>query len=591
MKIIDKINAAIEENRTMFSFEYFPPKTDEGVINLFERLDRMASFEPEWIDVTWGAGGSTAQKTLEICATAQKYCGLETMMHLTCTNMPRAEIDDALRQAKDAGIQNILALRGDPPRGEEWKKVEGGFAHAADLVRYIRAEYGDFFGICVAGYPEMHLDSESREKDLEHLKAKIDAGADFIITQLFYDTTLFLKFVKDCRTLGINCPIIPGMMPIQTYGGFKRMTSLCKTFIPEHINKALEPIQDDDSAVKKYGVDLCVQMCRDLLAAGTPGVHFYTLNLEKAVTQILEDLDLIAASRPSRALPWRSSAYSNRKEKEDVRPIFWANRPRSYMSRTASWDDFPNGRWGDSRSPAFGELKDWHLGSMAPPRSNYSKQWGVAPEKVEDIINVFVGHCEGKVTRLPWVDTAIAAETSVIQQQLMKINRAGFLTINSQPRVNAADSSDKLFGWGGPGGYVYQKEYLEFFCSPENKDKLLAQMVNFPTLSYHVVNVKGESVANTKGTAAVTWGVFPGKEVVQPTVVDAAAFLVWKDEAFTLWETQWGNAYEEGSVSRELIKEIHDTYFLVNIVDNNFISGNLFDIFDKVIDASTPSVV
>jgi len=448
------------------------------------------------------------------------------MMHLTSTNMPREQIDEALRQAKAAGIQNILALRGDPPRGEQWQKIEGGFAHAVDLVKYIRDQYGDYFGICVAGYPEMHLDAESREKDLEYLKAKVDAGADLVITQLFYDTSLFLKFVQDCRAIGIKCPIIPGMMPIQTFGGFKRMTTLCKTFIPDHIAKALEPIQDDDSAVKKYGVKLCVQMCRELLAAGTLGLHFYTLNLEKSVTQILEELDLIACSRPARALPWRSSAYSNRKEKEDVRPIFWANRPRSYMSRTASWDDFPNGRWGDSRSPAFGDLKDWHLGSIQSPKSNYSRQWGVAPEKIEDITAVFEGHCEGKVSRLPWVDTALAAETSVIQQQLSKINRAGFLTINSQPRVNAADSSDKLFGWGGPGGYVYQKAYLEFFCSPENKDKLLARMAEFPSLSYHVVNSKGESVSNTGATAAVTWGVFPGKEVVQPTVVDSAAFLV-----------------------------------------------------------------
>jgi methylenetetrahydrofolate reductase (NADPH) len=584
MKIIDKINASIQERRTFFSFEYFPPKTDEGVHNLFDRLDKMAALEPLWIDVTWGAGGSTAQKTLEICSVAQKYIGLETMMHLTCTNMPRVQIDAALRQAKEAGIQNILALRGDPPRGEEWKKVEGGFGHAVDLVKYIRAEYGDYFGIGVAGYPEVHADAESREKDLEYLKAKVDAGADFIITQLFYDTSIFLQFVNDCRALGITCPILPGMMPIQTYGGFKRMTTLCKTFVPESITAALEPIQNDDAAVKKYGVRLCVEMCRTLLDAGTPGLHFYTLNLEKSVTQILEGLAL--ANNPerslSRSLPWRMSAYQARKEKEDVRPIFWSNRPRSYMARTASWDDFPNGRWGDSRSPAFGEFKDYHLASA--PGKVPTKHWGV-PTTFQDVYDVFVAYCEGKINRLPWNETPLAAETSVIQSQLVKLNRAGFLTINSQPRVNGVDSTDKLFGWGGAGGYVYQKAYLEFFTSPENKERLLQEIVNYPSLSYHCVDLKGESVSNLSGTSAVTWGVFPGKEIVQPTVVDSRAFLVWKDEAFSLWETQWASLYEEGSPSRELLSKIRESYFLIHIVDNNYISGDIFEIFNKFIDA------
>jgi len=582
MKIIHKIKKHEDEDRTFFSFEYFPPKTQEGVHNLFDRLDRMASFEPLWIDVTWGAGGSTAQKTLEICSTAQKFIGLDTMMHLTCTNMPRSQIDEALQTAKAAGIHNILALRGDPPRGESWKEIEGGFAHAADLVKHIRAEYGDYFGIAVAGYPEGHIDATSKEADLQHLKEKVDAGADLIITQLFYDTGLFLQFVEDCRNIGINCPILPGMMPIQTYTGFKRMTTLCKTSVPQHISEALEPIQNDDSAVKAYGVKLCIQMCKELLDNGTPGLHFYTLNLEKAVIQILDGLGMISKS-VARSLPWRTSAHTDRKAKEEIRPIFWSNRPRSYMSRTSSWDDFPNGRWGDSRSPAFGDLGDWHLSSPEATKMNLlRKKWGHSPQTEQDIFNVFVSYCKGNIDRLAWNDTILASETTVISDRLVKLNGFGFLTINSQPRVNAAPSDDLKFGWGYPNGYVWQKAYLEFFTSPENKDKLLAAISKYPTLSYHCVNAQGESISNVNGTMAVTWGVFPGKEISQPTVVDTNAFVVWKDEAFALWKSQWAALYEPDSESQKLINRIHDTYFLINIVDNDFINGDIFKIFEDL---------
>jgi len=584
MKLIDKIRQAEEDNHVFFSFEYFAPKTEEGMLNLFDRLDRMASFEPAWIDVTWGAGGSTAEKTIEICSTAQRFLGLETMMHLTCTNMPRKAIDDALRRAKEAGIQNVLALRGDPPRGEEWKQLDGGFAHAVDLVRYIRSEYGDYFGIGVAGYPEGHPDASNKEEDLKHLKEKVDAGADLIITQLFYDTSLFLQFVKDCRALGITCPILPGMMPIQTYAGFKRMTALCKTHVPSPITEALEPIQNDDAAVKAYGVKLCIEMCKELLDAGIPGLHFYTLNLEKSVLQILDGLDLIA-KHMARTLPWRVSANTDRKAKEEVRPIFWSNRPRSYMSRTSSWDDFPNGRWGDSRSPAFGEFNDYHLTAHKQDadslESALRSKWGV-PTTEQDIHNVFAAYCKGTIDRLPWNDTPLALETTVISDKLVKLNSIGVLTINSQPRVNAVPSTDPKFGWGGSGGYVYQKAYLEFFVSPENKDKLLAKMHRYPTLSYHSVDIQGQSVSNVKTTAAVTWGVFPGKEIIQPTVVDPGAFLVWKDEAFGLWKTQWASLYAEDSVSAKLIHKIHDTWFLINIVDNNYIDGDIFAIFEEV---------
>eukprot|EP00882_Tetradesmus_deserticola_P021502 GHRQ01023275.1.p2 GENE.GHRQ01023275.1~~GHRQ01023275.1.p2 ORF type:complete len:259 (+),score=110.45 GHRQ01023275.1:82-777(+) len=220
MKIVDKINANIQEGKTFFSFEYFPPRTEEGVENLFERLDRMVAYGPTFCDITWGAGGSTADVTLGIATKMQNLFCVETMMHLTCTNMPVEALDNALNEVRKAGLQNILALRGDPPKGqEEFKQIEGGFGNALDLVKYIREKHGDYFGIGVAGYPEAHpdfiVDDEQQMKknywdSLAYLKEKIDAGADFIITQLFYRVERFLQFVEDCRSIGITCPILPG---------------------------------------------------------------------------------------------------------------------------------------------------------------------------------------------------------------------------------------------------------------------------------------------------------------------------------------------------------------------------------------------
>eukprot|EP01114_Cavostelium_apophysatum_P016958 TRINITY_DN492_c0_g1_i1.p1 TRINITY_DN492_c0_g1~~TRINITY_DN492_c0_g1_i1.p1 ORF type:complete len:583 (-),score=137.66 TRINITY_DN492_c0_g1_i1:23-1771(-) len=576
MKVIDIINQNAAQKKTFFSFEYFPPKTEKGVENLYERLDRMSELNPAWIDVTWGAGGSTSDLTLEICANAQKLVGLETMMHMTCTNMPKEQLKEGLRRAKEYGIQNILALRGDPPRGEEWQQIEGGFAHAEDLVRFIREEHGNYFGIAVAGYPEGHIDSSSYEEDMKHLKAKIDAGGELIVTQLFYDVSLFNKFVADCRSIGITCPIIPGIMPIHGYAGFVRMTTLCKTFVPQAIFDELEPIKADDEAVKAYGVKLGIKMCQELLATGTKALHFYTLNLEKSVIQILEGLKLVDPE-VRRQMPWRIAPA---RSKEDVRPIFWANRPKSYLQRTATWDEFPNGRWGDSRSPAYGELTDYHVMSLHVTKDLQRKEaWGEDVKSPRQVFDIFARYCAGEIGSLPWCETPLALETETIKEKLVKMNRAGYLTINSQPAVNGASSNDEKYGWGPKNGFVYQKAYVEFFVDVQNLRKILSVAERFPTLTYHAVNKNGESFTNTgQGANAVTWGVFPGKEIVQPTVVEAVSFTVWKDEAFALWKS-WLSLYEEGSVAHKVISEIMDSYFLLNIVDNNYVSGDIFAVF------------
>lgn len=209
--------------RTFYSYEYFPAKTEAGMENLLERIERMGTTNPLWVDVTWNAGGVTSDITLDLCSHIQNYSGLDVLMHLTCTFMTRVQVEEALDKARDLGIRNILALRGDPPRGAtDWVRTEGGFNYATDLVKFIREKYGDFFCIIVAGYPEVHLEATSREDDLKHLKEKVDAGADAIITQLFYDTDIFFKWVDDCRAIGIEIPIIPGLMPILGYDRFHR---------------------------------------------------------------------------------------------------------------------------------------------------------------------------------------------------------------------------------------------------------------------------------------------------------------------------------------------------------------------------------
>ncbi|KAG8061480.1 hypothetical protein GUJ93_ZPchr0003g17343 [Zizania palustris] len=516
------------------------------------------------------------------------------MMHLTCTNMPVEKIDDALTTIKSNGIQNVLALRGDPPHGQnKFVQVAGGFACALDLVQHIRSKYGDYFGITVAGYPEAHPDAiegvegatlEAYSNDLAYLKRKVDAGADLIITQLFYDTDIFLKFVNDCRQIGITCPIVPGIMPINNYKGFLRMTGFCKTKIPAEITAALDPIKDNEEAVRAYGIHLGTEMCKKILASGIKILHLYTLNMEKSALGILMNLGLIEESKVSRSLPWRPPTNVFR-VKEDVRPIFWANRPKSYISRTLGWDQYPHGRWGDSRNPSYGALTDYQFTRPRGHGKKLQEEWAVPLKSVEDISERFMNFCQGKLTSSPWSELdGLQAETKIIDDQLVEINLKGFLTINSQPAVNGEKSDSPSVGWGGPGGYVYQKAYVEFFCSKEKLDQLIEKSKAFPSLTYIAVNKDGESSSNvpTNAVNAVTWGVFPGKEIIQPTVVDSASFMVWKDEAFEIWSRGWACLFPDGDSSREILDKVQKSYFLVSLVDNDYINGDLFSAFKEI---------
>ncbi|XP_005528360.1 methylenetetrahydrofolate reductase (NADPH) isoform X4 [Poecile atricapillus] len=583
-RLREKMRRRQDAGDKWFSLEFFPPRTANAAVNLISRFDRMGAGGPLFIDVTWhpaGDPGSDKETSSMIIAnTAVNYCGLETILHMTCCNQTKDDITGHLQKAKRLGLKNIMALRGDPS-GEEWEEEVEGFNYAVDLVKHIRNEFDDYFDICVAGYPKGHPEAESYEADLRHLKEKVFAGADFIITQLFFRPETFLKFMKDCQAIGITCPIIPGIFPIQGYHSLRQLVKLSKLEVPQEIKDVIEPIKDNDAAIRSYGVELAVSMCRELLDSGmVHGLHFYTLNREVATTEVLKRLG-IWKEDPRRPLPWAVSAHPKRRV-EDVRPIFWASRPKSYIYRTQEWDDFPNGRWGNSSSPAFGELKDYYLFYLKSksPREELLKMWGEELTGEESVFEVFTCYITGepnrngyKVTCMPWNDDPLATETNLLKDQLEKVNRRGILTINSQPNINGKPSTDPIVGWGPSGGYVFQKAYLEFFTSSEIVTALLKVLKKYELrVNYHIVNVKGQNITNAPDLQpnAVTWGIFPGREIIQPTVVDPVSFLSWKDEAFALWIEQWAKLYEEESPSRMIIQYIHDNYYLVNLVDNDF---------------------
>lgn len=567
MHISAKLAQSAKEQKATYSFEFFPPKTAQGVQNLYDRMDRMHGFGPTFIDITWGAGGRHASLTCEMVKVAQSVYGLETCMHLTCTDMPRSKVDDALKEAFNAGCTNILALRGDPPREKEkWEATSGGFRYAKDLVKYIKEQYGDHFDIGVAGYPEGCDDQDDPDLLVEHLKEKIDAGGTFVVTQMFYDADIFLEWVKKCRAAGINVPLIPGIMPIHTHAAFMRRANWTKCNIPPHWHKALEPVKNDDSAVREVGKDLVTELCRKLMDNGIYHLHFYTMNLAQTTRMVLEELSITPSSEVplEKPLPWRQSLGLNRRD-ENVRPIFWRNRNRSYIARTQDWDEFPNGRWGDSRSPAYGELDTYGLGLKGSNEQN-RKTWG-EPKALRDVADLFARYMKGEVESLPWSESPITSEADALRHDLVNLNTRGLLTINSQPSVDGAKSSHPVYGWGPRNGYVYQKAYLEVLISPELIAELITRMERDPDVTYYAVNDSGDLKTNSPtegGPNAVTWGVFPGKEIVQPTIVETVSFLAWRDEFFRLGQ-DWSKCYDASSPSRYIIDDIMKSWYLVNI--------------------------
>jgi methylenetetrahydrofolate reductase (NADPH) len=280
-----------DADEPVFSFEFFPPRTPEGERNLFEAVAALRPLAPDFVSVTYGAGGSTRSKTLEIVARIREEHGLEAMAHFTCVGATVDELRGTLEEMAGLGLENVLALRGDPPAGhEEWVKTEGGLEYSRELVQLISAGYD--FSIGAACFPETHIHAASPEDDMRHLKEKVDAGVGFLITQLFFDNALYYDFVERARAAGISVPIVPGIMPITGYRQIARVTSMCGATIPDHVLGELDARSESDEAVADFGVAYATMQCADLLAHGAPGIHFYTLNRSPATRAILSTLRL-----------------------------------------------------------------------------------------------------------------------------------------------------------------------------------------------------------------------------------------------------------------------------------------------------------
>jgi methylenetetrahydrofolate reductase (NADPH) len=289
---IDQILAGAEE--PVFSFEFFPPKTEEGERNLRAALEALAPLEPDFASVTYGAGGSSRDRTIAVIRWLQQELGIEAMAHLSCVGATREELTATLESIASTGVENVLALRGDPPRGEtEWRPHPGGLRYSTDLIELIRERHP--FSVGAACFPEVHPDAPDLASDLHFLRAKADAGASFLITQLFFDNELYFRFVEEARAVGIEVPIIPGIMPITDLKQIKTITGMCGACIPEALLEQLEDRASDPEAVTELGVAYATLQCAELLARGAPGIHFYTLNRSPATRAILSALKL---SRP-----------------------------------------------------------------------------------------------------------------------------------------------------------------------------------------------------------------------------------------------------------------------------------------------------
>jgi methylenetetrahydrofolate reductase (NADPH) len=650
------------------------------------------ALRPLFVTVTWGAGGSTSTKSLELAEICQRQLGLTTCMHLTCTNMNRALVDEALDEAKALGVRNILALRGDPPRSGEYhmddqEDSNKDFTWAIDLVRYIHKTHRDYFCIGVAGYPEGHADEshpehQSVEQDLPYLVEKVQAGADFIMTQLTYDIDAYSKYERTLRShpsgIFTSIPIIPGLMPIQSYQIVKRITNLSHARLPPEIFSRIEAVKSDDEAVKRVGVDVLSGLVDGIKALPQPaslprGLHFYTLNLEKSVAFILERCRLIPASTeptspsstdsgsdsavgtengsalirnrigdaPKRRFSRRRASSLNSQPHNrlivdsapfrDIRSRSrQANGTRSSQSsethqtpsesagilagpanrsdtlrisegqgslgREATWDDYPNGRWGPSSSPAFGEI-DGYGPSLKLGPAAARRLWD-HPKSPADITRLFKKHVEGELVCVPWSDEiditsggALRAETETIRKELLTlIEGKGFWTLASQPAVNGIKSDNNVFGWGPGEGFVFQKAFVEFFVPRQTWERDLKPHLQnhgedeiswLKTDSQGVFESSSSSesptdpttskpAAGATGVNAVTWGVFRGKEIITPTIIEEQSFRAWGDEAYGIWE-EWRRVFPRGSEEEKLLESCKRGFVLVNVVGQRFV--------------------
>jgi methylenetetrahydrofolate reductase (NADPH) len=284
-----KITEIFRQQKRTFSFEFFPPRDEISALDFGINIGQLINLDPSFVTVTYGAGGSTQERTFAIVDYLQNKIGLTCMAHYTCVNASKERIRKDIGYLNKIGIQNLMLLRGDPPQGtNKFTDNPDGFNHASDLISFVK-KLGDF---CVGGaaYPEKHVEAKNFEEDLKNLKTKINAGANFLVTQLFFINDLYLNFIELTRKHGINCRIIPGIIPITNFNQIKKFISLTGATIPEELISQIEPYQDNPEKIYQIGLDYAIRQCRDLLNRGAPGLHFYTLNKSRAAVEIFESI-------------------------------------------------------------------------------------------------------------------------------------------------------------------------------------------------------------------------------------------------------------------------------------------------------------
>ena len=284
-----KISKKLKSSSPVFSFEFFPPKDEAGFQNLLETIEKLKPANPAFVSVTYGAGGSTRSKTVDLVGKIKNDIAIESMAHLTCVGHQKDEIVSVLESLQNLRIENVLALRGDPPIGEEkFIKTEGGFGYGNELVSFIKTNFS--FCVGAACYPEGHIECPELSLDMDNLKRKVDAGVDFLITQLFFNNRHYFDFINKARQEGINIPIIPGIMPVLNLKQSQRFTKMCGASLSDSLLAKFDGVQEDPEKVREIGINHAIDQCRDLLRSGAPGIHFYTLNRSKATLAILEHL-------------------------------------------------------------------------------------------------------------------------------------------------------------------------------------------------------------------------------------------------------------------------------------------------------------
>jgi methylenetetrahydrofolate reductase (NADPH) len=291
--MIQKITDIFRKKEKTFSFEFFPPKTPQGMTNLYKTVEELNGLGPDFVSVTYGAGGSTRGATMDICSEIQMRFTLPVMHHLTCIGHTREELMTIINQMESGNIKNILALRGDPPKETgKWEITPDSPEFCYELIDLIRDSYGDFFSIGVAGFPECHIHCPDKETDSRYMKIKIDHGGEFIITQLFFDNAVYSEYLERLQREGVNVRVIPGVLPITSYEGLLKFCELCGATVTPEVHEIFKPIRNDDAATKEAGIEFAVRQCRDLLERGAPGLHFFTLNRTEPTREIWRRLGL-----------------------------------------------------------------------------------------------------------------------------------------------------------------------------------------------------------------------------------------------------------------------------------------------------------